>query len=78
MIKRYTRNVMGGLWTDEARYKTWLKVEILACEAMAKIGKIPRPALATIKKKANFSIKRIEEIEPETKTRENYIENPNT
>ncbi|MFC1814977.1 adenylosuccinate lyase [Thermodesulfobacteriota bacterium] len=67
MISRYTRKVMGDLWTDQTRYKTWLTVEVLACEAMAKIGKIPRPALATIKQKANFSIKRIEEIEAETK-----------
>ncbi|HEA66112.1 MAG TPA: adenylosuccinate lyase, partial [Desulfobacterales bacterium] len=38
MIKRYTRKAMGDIWTDENRYKIWLKVELLACEAMAKMG----------------------------------------
>jgi len=57
---------MGDIWTDENRYKIWLKVELLACEAMAKMGKIPKEALQNIKR-ASFSIKRIEEIESETK-----------
>jgi len=66
MIKRYTRKAMGDIWTDENRYKIWLKVELLACEAMAKMGKIPQEALQNIKR-ASFSVKRIEEIEAETK-----------
>jgi len=67
MIKRYTRKEMGDLWSDEARYQTWLKVEVAACEGMAKLGKIPPKALQNIKKKAAFSIERIEAIEAETK-----------
>ena len=67
MIKRYTRKEMGDIWTDENKYRTWLKVEILACEAMAKLGKIPEEAVNVIKEKADFSIDRIEEIEAETK-----------
>ncbi|RZB34518.1 MAG: adenylosuccinate lyase [Desulfobacteraceae bacterium Eth-SRB1] len=67
MIERYTRKIMGDIWTDENRYKAWLQVEILACEALAKIGKIPRKSLKNIQKKAGFSVKRIEEIEAETK-----------
>ncbi|MDP7077968.1 MAG: adenylosuccinate lyase [Desulfobacterales bacterium] len=66
MIKRYTRKAMGDIWTDENRYMTWLKVELLACEAMAEMGKVPKEALQNIKR-ASFSIKRIEEIEAETK-----------
>ncbi len=66
MIKRYTRKAMGDIWTDKNRYKTWLKVELSACEAMAETGKIPKNALQNIKK-ARFSVKRIEEIEAETK-----------
>ena len=66
MIKRYTRKAMGDIWTDENRYMTWLKVELLACEAMAEMGKVPKKALQNIKR-ASFSIKRIEEIEAETK-----------
>ena len=67
MIKRYTRSIMGDIWTDENKYNTWLKVEILACEAMAQNKMIPQKAFKTIKKKAGFSVKRIEEIEAETK-----------
>ncbi len=67
MIQRYTRKEMGDLWTDESKYAAWLKVEILACEAMAKMGKIPTKALSNIKRKAAFSVGRIEAIEAETK-----------
>jgi adenylosuccinate lyase len=67
MIQRYTRKEMGDLWTDESKYAAWLKVEILACEAMAKMGKIPTKALSNIKRKAAFSVSRIEAIEAETK-----------
>ncbi len=67
MIKRYTRKIMGDIWTEENKYKTWLKVEILACEAMTQVGKVPKKVLSNIKKKANFSVQRIEEIEAETK-----------
>ncbi|MAF32388.1 MAG: adenylosuccinate lyase [Desulfobacterales bacterium] len=66
MIKRYTRKAMGDIWTDENRYMTWLKVELLACEAMAEMGKVPKEALQNIKR-ASFSVKRIKEIEAETK-----------
>ncbi|MBW1847206.1 MAG: adenylosuccinate lyase [Deltaproteobacteria bacterium] len=67
MIKRYTREIMGELWTDEKKYQTWLSVEVAACEAMAEMGRIPKDAAKTIKEKANFSVERIEEIEAETK-----------
>ncbi|HHL39420.1 MAG TPA: adenylosuccinate lyase [Deltaproteobacteria bacterium] len=63
MIERYTREEMGRLWTAEKRFGTWLDVEIYACEAMAAKGVVPERALETIKKKAGFDIRRIEEIE---------------
>ncbi len=63
MIERYTNPEMGSLWTDENRYRTWLDVEIAVCEAWAKLGKIPPAALKTIKAKAGFEVKRIDEIE---------------
>ena len=66
MISRYTRPVMGKIWTDENKYRTWLKVEILVCEALAKLGRIPKKALTNIRNKADFSVERIEAIEAET------------
>src|SRR4030043_654881 len=63
MISRYTRPEMGKLWDIEAKYQKWLDVEIAACEAWAEIGEIPKDALKTIKKKARFDIRKIDEIE---------------
>ena len=42
MIARYSRSEMAGLWTPESRYRAWLEVEILACEANAELGLIPK------------------------------------
>ena len=67
MIDRYTLPEMGALWTDENKFRTWLDVEIAACEGWAKLGKIPPAAVADIKKKANFDVDRILEIEAETR-----------
>src|SRR5512135_1657032 len=63
MIARYSRPEMTGLWEPENRYRAWLLVEVLACEANAKLGLIPPRALATIKKKADFDVKRIDALE---------------
>jgi adenylosuccinate lyase len=63
MIPRYSRPEMASLWEPENRYRAWLKVEILACEANARLGLIPARALATIKKKADFKVKRIDALE---------------
>ncbi|MFC1571784.1 adenylosuccinate lyase [Candidatus Margulisiibacteriota bacterium] len=63
MIDRYTLPKMREIWSEDHKFRTWLEVEIAACEAWAKLGKIPAAALRKIKNKANFSIKRINEIE---------------
>ncbi len=67
VIPRYTRKQMAGIWSEENRYQKWLDVELAACEAWAKLGKIPKKSLATIKKKACFTVERIEEIEAVTR-----------
>ena len=67
MIERYTRPEMGAIWTDENKYNAWLEVEILACEAWAEIGDIPKEDVAKIRKDASFSVDRILEIEEETR-----------
>lgn len=63
MIERYTLPEMGGIWTEENKYQKWLDVELAVCEVWSKLGEIPSRALQRIKKKATFSLKRIEEIE---------------
>ena len=58
---------MGSIWEPENKFKIWLKVEVLACEALAKRGEIPRTALKDIQEKSDFRVERIDEIEREVK-----------
>lgn len=67
MIDRYTRKEMGAIWSEENRYQAWLEVEILACEAWAKLGEIPQKDVEKIREKAAFDVERIHEIEAETR-----------
>lgn len=67
MIPRYTLPEMGKIWEDEFKFSTWLKIEILACEARAQLGLIPEEDLEKIKAKARFDVKKILEIEETTK-----------
>jgi len=63
MIPRYSRKEMEAIWSAQNRFQKWLEIEILACEALATRGDIPRKALRTIKSKARFDVDRIDEIE---------------
>lgn len=67
MIERYTRPEMGAIWTDENKYQAWLEVEILACEAWAELGEIPKEDVKKLRENASFDINRILEIEEETR-----------
>lgn len=67
MIERYTLKEMGQVWSDESRFRKWLKIEVLACEAQARLGKIPADALRDIQEKADFELHRIAEIEEVTR-----------
>ncbi|SOC40442.1 adenylosuccinate lyase [Ureibacillus acetophenoni] len=67
MIERYTRPEMGAIWTEENKFKAWLEVEILACEAWSELGAIPKEDVALLRKNASFDINRIYEIEQETR-----------
>lgn len=63
MIRRYTREKMGSIWTDQNRYQKWLDVELAVCEAWQELGEIPSQALERFRQKVGFSVERIEEIE---------------
>ena len=67
MINRYSRPVMEKIWTDQNKFESYLKVEILACEAFSKLGVVPESDLEKIKKNASFDLKRIYEIEEVTR-----------
>jgi len=67
LIPRYSLPEMSSIWEPENKFKIWLKVEILACEALAKKGEIPKSALKDIQTKSQFNVDRIDEIEREVK-----------
>ncbi|HFI0903215.1 adenylosuccinate lyase [Streptococcus suis] len=67
MLPRYSRPEMAAIWSEENKYKAWLEVEILADEAWAELGEIPKEDVALIREKATFDIDRILEIEEETR-----------
>ena len=67
MIPRYSTAIMETIWETETKYKIWLEIEILACEAMEQIRKIPKGTSQNIRKKANFDVNKVLEIEKETK-----------
>ncbi|MFV0558547.1 MAG: adenylosuccinate lyase [Enterococcus sp.] len=67
MLERYTRPEMAAIWTDHNKFQSWLEVEILADEAWAELGEIPKEDVKKIREKATFNIERILEIEQETR-----------
>ena len=67
MIPRYSTSDMDSIWSTKNKYKIWLEIEVLACEALEKFGKIPKGTTQKIRKTANFDVDRILEIEKETK-----------
>ena len=67
MLERYTRPEMGAIWSEENKYQAWLEVEILAAEAWAELGEIPKEDVALLREKASFDVARILEIEQETR-----------
>ena len=67
MIERYTLSKMGTIWADEHKFGIMLKIEIFTCEAMSKLGMIPKKSLEKIKKNAKFDIDEVRRLEERTK-----------
>jgi adenylosuccinate lyase len=67
MISRYTRAEMARIWEPENRFRIWLEIETLACEAQAELGVIPKEVVPVIRAKGDFDIERIDAIEAEVK-----------
>jgi adenylosuccinate lyase len=66
VIDRYSRPQMRDIWSDARKFQIWLDIELLACDAMAELGQIPKQDAAEIRKRAKFSIPEILEIEKRT------------
>lgn len=67
MIERYSRPEMAAIWTQDNKYRLWLEVEILACEAWARLGRIPPEEVAKIRASARFDCQRIAQLEASTR-----------
>jgi adenylosuccinate lyase len=67
MIARYTRTEMGRIWSDENKYRCWLRVEAAASQALAAAGLVPQSAADAIRNKGDFTVDRINEIEAEVR-----------
>src|SRR3982750_174594 len=67
MIPRYSRPQMAAIWAPENRFRIWFEIEAHACDALAKLGVIPKSAAKTIWDRGGFDVARIHEIEQTTK-----------
>ena len=67
MIERYGRDVMREVWTEENKFRAYLKVELLAAEAWRELGVVPAEDVEKLNAKATFNIDRIKEIELQTR-----------
>jgi adenylosuccinate lyase len=66
MIPRYSREVMARIWTEEAKFNAWLRVEMAALEAMGALGLIPPDVPARAARLAQCDTEAILAIERET------------
>lgn len=67
MIERYGRDIMRDVWTEENKFRAYLKVELLAAEAWRELGVVPAEDVEKLNEKATFNINRIKEIEQKTR-----------
>ncbi|HVH53435.1 MAG TPA: adenylosuccinate lyase [Actinomycetota bacterium] len=67
MIPRYTEPEMAAVWSDEARLRHWLEIEVLAVEAWARLGTVPPEDARAVRERATFTVKRVRELEEVTR-----------
>ena len=67
MITRYSRKELTNIWSEENKYKIWFDVEIVAAEAMEKLGQIPKGVSSIVKKRGKINVERIHKIESKVK-----------
>src|SRR5471032_2441269 len=67
MIDRYSLSKMSRIWSDEHKMEIMLKIEVLSCESMTKLGLIPKAAMEKIRKNAKFDLEEVRRLEERTK-----------
>ncbi len=71
MVERYSLPEMSSIWSIQNKFRNWLRVELAATESWAELGKVPKEAVESLRRKSKdflsgkreFDIKRINEIE---------------
>jgi len=63
MIQRYSRPEMRGVWTEEHKLEIWLRIELLASEALVQEGLVPSKDFAQMRSRAKFDVARCKELE---------------
>lgn len=66
MISRYSPKDISEIWTDESKFRRFLEIEVLVCEALSQEGKIPKKSALNIRRKAEISVSKIKKIEEKT------------
>src|SRR5580698_10705428 len=67
LIFRYTRPQMASIWSEENKYRNWLRVELAATDTLVRAGMVPAEAATALHERASFTVERIHEIEAETR-----------
>jgi adenylosuccinate lyase len=67
MIPRYGVPEMAAVWSDEARLRHWLEIEVLAVEAWARLGTVPEKDARAVRDRASFTVERVHELEKVTR-----------
>ena len=67
MIERYSRKELSDIWSEQNQFQAWLEVELAACKAWSRLGKIPADDVEKLYEKASFDVDRIHEIEQQTR-----------
>src|SRR6266446_304844 len=63
MIQRYSRAEMREIWSEQRKLEIWLQIELLASEALARQGLVPKKDFAQMKARATFKLERCKELE---------------
>ncbi|HEX4122521.1 MAG TPA: adenylosuccinate lyase [Verrucomicrobiae bacterium] len=63
MIQRYSRAEMREIWSEQRKLEIWLRIELLASEALVAEGVVPAGDFAQMKAKAAFTVERCKELE---------------
>jgi adenylosuccinate lyase len=63
VIDRYSRPEMAAIWSEERKFALWLEIEVLAAEALAERGELPKTAMSKLRALPPVDVARVRELE---------------